>query len=306
MQIINFSKLSFKGIKPKHIIFPDGEFKLAIQNLPDDNIYVIVVQTDKKPMEKIFATAMLIDIVKQKKPEKIIVVHPWLSFSRQDRRFIESEPLSIDLLLKFYIEAGATDLVSCDIHTTRFRNPGIHKWKNKDKLLTIHNINIIGSFYNKEFSDFIIVSPTGTDEPFLKPLRDKNVPITYFKKEKYCDNCNNALQKCLCESGERKPIYKISSDLDITNKKVLVIDDIIAGGGTMLSTINQLKNAGASEINIFATHGFFNDLKRGKQIIDSISAIYISNTVQFPKEFEDKVNIVDCVPILIKYLELFK
>ena len=85
MQIINFSNLKLDGLVPKEFVFPDTEFKLVLEDLPKDSVYVIVVQTDVDPAHKILATAMLVNIIKQQNPEKIIVVHPWLSFSRQDR-----------------------------------------------------------------------------------------------------------------------------------------------------------------------------------------------------------------------------
>ena len=295
MQLINYSTLDIDGLKPKEQIFPDTEFKVVLENLPKDSVYVIVVQTEKTPAQKIIATAMLINIVKQQNPERIIIVHPWLSFSRQDRRFLEGEPLSIEIILDLYVSAGATDIISFDIHAVMFREPGQHTYKS----LTIHNVNFVKHFYEP---NYLILSPTGTDEPFLKPLiQEKNVSITYFKKEKYCLNCQKALQYCTCE-GEVKKGVRILSDLDFTGKRILALDDIIAGGGTMLATIHQLLAKGASEIIVGATHGFFNDMEKAREILKS-SNVVVSNTIVLNPDIKTEVKVIDIVPILKDYLE---
>ncbi len=295
MQIINYSNLEINGITPKELIFPDTEFKVVLDQVPKDTVYVIIVQTDVNPAQKVMATAMLINIVKQQSPDKIIIVHPWLSFSRQDRRFLEGEPLSIEIVLDLYASVGATDLISFDIHSVMFREPGLHSYKS----LTIHNVNFIKNFYEP---DYLILSPTGTDEPFLKPLQtEMGVSITYFKKEKYCLNCQKALQYCTCE-GEVKKGVRILSDLDFTGKKVLAVDDIIAGGGTMLATVRQLLEKGASEIVVGSTHGFFNDIDKAKEILAS-SKVKVSNTVTLNPIIKKDLAIVDVVPTLNQYLE---
>ena len=297
MQIINYSDLKIDGIIPKVSIFPDTEFKLVIENLPTDSVYVIIVKTDRDPAQKIMATAMLINIVKQKYPEKIIVVHPWLSFSRQDRRFLDGEPLSIEIVLDLYDSVGATDLISFDIHSVMYREPGIHSYKN----LKIHNVNFVSNFYEP---NYLILSPTGTEEPFLKSLREKNIPITYFKKEKFCLNCNKPLQLCTCGGAVKKSV-RIISDLDFSGKKILAIDDIIAGGGTMLATVHQLREKGASEIFVCATHGFFNDLEKAEEIIKYSSKVKVSNTVSLNPELVKKLNVIDIIPTLKIYLKNF-
>lgn len=297
MQIINFSNLEINGLVPKEFIFPDTEFKLVLDNLPKDSVYVIVVQTDQDPAHKILATAMLVNIVKQHNPVKIVVVHPWLSFSRQDKRFMTGEPLSIEIVLDLYNAIGVTDIVAFDIHAIMFREPGIHSYKN----IQIHNVNFMKSFYEP---NFLVLSPTGTEEPFLKPLREANIPITYFKKEKFCLNCLQPLQLCTCGGAVKKSV-RIVSDLDFNGKNILVLDDIIAGGGTMLATINQLMEKGANEIIVGSTHGFFNDSDKAKEIVKN-SKVKVSNTVTINSTIEKEVEVVDIVPSLQVYLKGFE
>ena len=253
MIYINVSSLPLPGLKPNIVEFPNGEFKVVLENLTPAEEYVIIVQTDQNPMKMIFATTMLIDIVQnvQPKPKKIYVVHPWLSFSRQDRKFLPSEPLTLDILLKWYESLGVTDILSFDIHAIQFRNPGITKWGNH---LRIHNINFIEQLYNPQLE---IMSPTSQEEPFLLPLREKNVAITYFEKQKFCKRCNKKSQLCTC-GGEMQLEIRLIPSKEIRTSRALLIDDIISGGGTMLTAVKVLKEAGVQYIEVAATHGFFN------------------------------------------------
>lgn len=280
---INMSTLDIKGIKPVIINFPNGEFKTILEELPDSKNYTIIVQTDQNPIKMIFATSMIINIVKGKNPEKIIVVHPWLSFSRQDKRFYPLEPLSLELILTWYDTLGVTDLIAFDIHAIQFRKPGLHKWGNN---LNIHNINFVSSLYDPNYP---IMSPTDEQEPFLVEIEQKGIRITYFKKEKICLNCKKVQQECVCEGGIKQEIV-LTPLTKITSDKALLIDDIISGGGTMLEAVKTLKNNGVKDINVAVTHGFF-DGESAKKIFDQVNSVTISNTIQIKKELQNKKNI---------------
>lgn len=302
MIYINLSSLPILGLKPNIIEFPNGEFKVVLEGLTPTDEYVIIVQTDQNPMKMIFATAMILDIIQnvQPKPEKVYVVHPWLSFSRQDKRFLPSEPLTLNLLLKWYESLGVTDLLSFDIHAVQFRNPGITLWGNH---LRVHNINFITQFYDPKLE---IMSPTSKDEPFLLPLQEKNVDITYFEKEKFCKRCGKKSQLCTC-GGKMQLEIRLTPSKKIDASRVLLIDDIISGGGTMLAAVKILKESGVQYIEVAATHGFFNG-NEAKQIFQEVQKIRTSNIVtpQLPQLLKDKLEINDCSQVLINYINKLK
>ncbi|MHA2105352.1 MAG: ribose-phosphate diphosphokinase [Candidatus Hodarchaeales archaeon] len=283
MTIINLSSLNLAGIKPKIVHFHNKEFKIVFDDLPEDKKYIIIVQTDKNPVKMIFVTAMIVDIVKKNNPTHIIVVHPWLSFSRQDKRFLPLEPLTLDLILKWYHTLGVTDLISFDIHAIQFRKSGIHEWKKK---MRIHNVNFVSSFYKPGVT---IMSPTDEQEPFLEKIEEKTGNIIYFKKEKFCENCGNAQQECKCEGNFSQKVV-LTPLSEINTKKALLLDDIISGGNTMLEAVNSLRNHGVSDISIAITHGFFDGVA-ANEIFDLVSSVTISNTLQIKEEIRNKHNV---------------
>ena len=131
MFLVNLSSLQLGGITPKIIDFPNKEFKMVLEEIPHEEPVAIVVQTDLDPTRMIFATAMLVEIVSKHNPKRIIVVHPWLSFSRQDRRLLPGEPQSLEMILSWYAAIGVTDIIAFDIHAVQYRVPGKHRWNEK-------------------------------------------------------------------------------------------------------------------------------------------------------------------------------
>ena len=94
----------------------------------------------------------------------------------------------------------------------------------------------------------------------------------------------------------------------IPGKRVLVIDDIIASGETILKVAKKLKNMGASEINIISTFAFFNNgLTRFNSAykngfinkVYSTNLSYISDKVQRSPWFKE----IDLTPLLAEIIE---
>ena len=75
----------------------------------------------------------------------------------------------------------------------------------------------------------------------------------------------------------------------------------------MLTAVEVLKEAGVQYIEVAATHGFFNGAE-AIQIFQEVQKIGISNTVspQLPQSLKNKLEIIDCSPILIDYINKLK
>ena len=296
MFLINLSSLQLGGITPKIIDFPNKEFKVVLEEIPHEESVAIVVQTDLDPTRMIFATAMLVEIVSKHNPKRIIVVHPWLSFSRQDRRLLPGEPQSLEMILSWYAAIGVTDIIAFDIHAVQYRVPGKHRWNEK---LTIHNLNLAGVIFDPNLP---VLSPTNEGEPFLNPISGKGIRITYLSKTKYCASCSMSKQTCTC-GGDT--IIRLIPDSPIPKGEIQIIDDTVAGGGTMLGAMNLARGAGATKIKIVTVHGFFNG-KNAAEAASVADRIILSNTVT-PKLNPDlmrKIEIFDVSKVITEYLSL--
>ena len=88
-----------------------------------------------------------------------------------------------------------------------------------------------------------------------------------------------------------------TKDLDVKDKKVAIIDDIISTGGTMAQSIKELKKQGAKQVFVACTHGLFADEAVKK--ISSAGCNEIISTDSIKSDFS-KVKIAPCITGLLK------
>jgi ribose-phosphate pyrophosphokinase len=84
---------------------------------------------------------------------------------------------------------------------------------------------------------------------------------------------------------------------DIHDKTVLIIDDIISTGRTIVSVSTKLQELGARDVYVFATHGVFSG--NARELIESspiIKKVYVTNTL--PQKYSPKIEIVTIVPFI--------
>ena len=171
-----------------------------------------------------------------------------------------------------------------------------YRWNEK---LTIHNLNLAGVIFDPNLP---VLSPTNEGEPFLNPISGKGIRITYLSKTKYCASCSMSKQTCTC-GGDT--IIRLIPDSPIPKGEIQIIDDTVAGGGTMLEAMNLARGAGATKIKIVTVHGFFNG-KNAAEAASVADRIVLSNTVT-PKLNPDlmkKIEIFDVSKVITEYLSL--
>ena len=95
---------------------------------------------------------------------------------------------------------------------------------------------------------------------------------------------------------------------DVTNKTIIIVDDMLASGGSMIDVAKELKKRGAHKIFFFTTFALFT---AGYKLLDEayqkneLDAIYSTNLTYIPKEILNKpwMNIADCSEYLAKIID---
>ncbi|HDJ89525.1 MAG TPA: ribose-phosphate pyrophosphokinase, partial [Thermoprotei archaeon] len=105
-----------KSIKIDYKIFPDGESYIRFPlKIKDDT--VILVQSLFPPQDKhLTELFLMIDTAYDLGAKEVAVVVPYMAYSRQDKRFLEGEAISIKTILKIIEKLGAKYFVTVDIH----------------------------------------------------------------------------------------------------------------------------------------------------------------------------------------------
>jgi ribose-phosphate pyrophosphokinase len=252
--------------------FPDQEFYLRIL----DNIsgeHVIIVQTTY-PDPNIVELFLLQNAATEACAKEISIVIPYFGYARQDTKFQDGEPISAKAM---------ANLIGL----------------NADRVITVdpHKEHILDFFSTSAFSCSAI-------SEIAKYLKNKNIDMILAPDKGALDRSKPASKIMNCDfdymektriDGETVEIKP--KKLNVQNKNVAIIDDIISTGGTMAKSIQQLKKDGAKNVFVACTHGLFAGDAVKKLVSSGCSEIISTDTIQ--SDFS-KVKIAPCISPFFK------
>ncbi len=208
--------------------FPDGE---CYVKLNDEVEHAIVVQ-NTYPDENIIELFLLQDALRRV-ANRIDVVIPYYGYGRQDKIFEKGEAISAEKMAKL-IEQDADSIILVNPHKEHIKN-----FFNIDAKICDAIPAIAEYFVGK--IDTVIAPDKGAIYMAKKAADIMKCDYNYFEKKRISSN-------------EVKMEIK---DIDAKDKKILILDDIISTGGTMIKAIEVLKQQGANEIYVACVHGLF-------------------------------------------------
>ena len=224
-------------IKALHKDFPDGEsyIRIPVDTLNSDE--VIILQTLSPPQDKSFIQLLqMIDASLNLGADKIVIFAPYLAYARQDKVFLKGEPISIRLLLTSIYAAGARFLFTVDIH-----NPdSLYLFPGKSFNLMPMHLLVKPLINDKNSEDIVIIAP---DKGALQ--RAKITAEAYNLNYDYLDKQRDRI------TGE---VVINDREINVKNKTVVIIDDIISTGGTIALAAKKLYDKGAKAVHVACSH----------------------------------------------------
>ncbi len=237
--------------------FPDGEAYVRIHENLDKEDVIFIQNTH--PDQNIIEYFLTLDAIRQYNVKSITSVIPYFGYARQDKRFNEGEPVSAKTLAK-HLSMDVDKIITVNLH-----NPEILNWFSVPSY-EIRAEKLLAKYFEK-FNPDIIVSPDKGSVERAKLLSELiNRPYISFEKRRL--------------DAEHVEIY--TGDIDVSNKTVAIIDDMISTGGTIATASNVLKNMGAAKIVVGCVHGLFvgNALNRLQATVD---VLFSTDTIENEK-----------------------
>lgn len=241
--------------------FPDGEqYVKVLGNVSGEDV-AVVQSLGINPAALFIEYSLLVDALKGAGCKHVIAVIPYLAYTRQDSRFHRGEPLSIKVIAKF-IESAATDrLITVDMH--------LHRYKEIREVFSIPAVNLsamplLAEYYKKNFGSqkTVVVGPDIESEQWAKVVASRlSAPYAILEKERL---------------GDRD--VKVSGELGEKGRVVLV-DDIVSTGKTLVEAISRLKAQGVSRIDALTTHALLVEDALNKLRQAGLSELISTNTV---------------------------
>ena len=250
------------------IKFADGEtFVKSNESVRGDKVFI--VQSTSKPVnESIMELLIFIDALRRSSAKEIVAVIPYYGYARQDRKASPREPITSKLVANLLTVAGATRVVTMDLHARQIQGffdiPVDHM-----EALPILAKHFIKYGFSPE--ETVVVSP---DVGGVKRARSLakwlHSPLAIIDKRRAKANVSE--------------VMNIIGD--VKGKKAILIDDMIDTAGTICNAAVALKEKGAIEVYGCATHAIFSGPAVERLKESAFSEIVVTDTVELP---EDKI-----------------
>lgn len=257
-KISEYTQIPLSDLEVKK--FADGEITINIAETVRGH-HVFVVQPTQTPVnEHIMELLILMDALKRASARTINVVMPYYGYSRQDRKAKSRQPISAKLIADLLTVAGATRIISMDLHAAQiqgFYNIPIDNFK---------AMPIIANYFEERLAgeDLVIVSPDHGGAGRARELGNAlHAPIAIIDKRRPRDN-------------EAEVMNIIG---DVKGRCAIIIDDIIDTAGTVTAASNAIKDAGAKDVYAACTHPVLSGAASERIEKSAISELICTNTI---------------------------
>jgi ribose-phosphate pyrophosphokinase len=252
-------RLKAPYVEAKTRVFPDGESKITFGRIPKNSV-ILVVQSTYPPVDTNLLQALSIISQARKVSSKIYAIIPYMGYARQDRQFLSGEVVTMSIVARMLRSAGAKKIVVVDIHSKIALN---HFKIPKENISAIPEL--AKYFKRMKLKDALVVSPDMGGA--LRAKRFASLINTDFI----------ALKK----SRNRKTgkVVIQSSKVDVRGKDLILVDDIISTGGSIVKAAQFLKKQKCKRVFVACTHGLFVEGAEKKIKNAGVSRIISTNTI---------------------------
>ncbi|MFE3259551.1 ribose-phosphate diphosphokinase [Nocardia sp. NPDC059091] len=223
-----------------------------------------VLQSFPAPLNQwVMEHLIMIDALKRGSAKRITSVLPFYPYARQDKKHRGREPISARLIADLLKTAGADRIITIDLHTDQiqgfFDGPVDHMHAQVQLAEHIRN--------NYDLSNITVVSPDAgrvkVAEKWANSLAD--APMAFIHKTR----------------DPLVPNQTVSNRVvgEVEGRTCILIDDMIDTGGTIAGAVKVLKQAGAGDVVIAATHGILSDPAAERLASSGAKEVVVTNTL---------------------------
>ncbi len=222
--------------------FPDNELHIKFNSKIVKNKRVVLVQSfygeiDSCLIEVMFAARTARDMG----ASSVTLVAPYFPYMRQDKMFNYGEVASIHVL---------GEILSNILDEIYILDPHLHREKNLGHIFSIpaHRITanpLIAEYIRDNISNALIVGPDWESYKWAKRTADLiGCESTILLKDRH---------------SARSVDVSFQEKVDVKGKNIVLVDDMISTGNTLIKTIKALKKLGVNKVTCIAVHGIFTE-----------------------------------------------
>jgi ribose-phosphate pyrophosphokinase len=215
--------------------FSEGEIRVKInENVRGKDVF-IVQPTCPPSNDNLMELLIMIDALRRASAHRITAVIPYFGYARQDRKDQPRVPITAKLVANLLTVAGANRILTMDLHAGQIQGffdiPVDH----------LFSVGVFVDYFSKmNIKDLVAVSP---DVGSIKMAR------AYAKRF----SADLAIIDKRRVSPEKAEAIHIMGEVE--GKNVIIVDDMIATGSSLIEAVEALKKAKAKTIYAAITHG---------------------------------------------------
>tara|TARA_B100001179_G_scaffold210234_1_gene176718 strand:+ start:1681 stop:2595 length:915 start_codon:yes stop_codon:yes gene_type:complete len=275
------NKLGAKLGKLEITKFPDGEKYIRYHDKVENEDVVLIHPMGLTPDELFIEYLLICSALKDGKAKSIVTFVPYFAYARQDSRFNPGEPGSFHLVSKIIDDLGIDMIYTIDLHLQR-----VNDLSELIKNTPTKNLSAVPDIAtwiknNAGLNNPIVLGPDEESEQWAK-VAAETIGVDY-----------EIMIKTRYSATEVSITTKEGKPLPVNGKDVVIIDDIISSGGTIIEAVKLVKEAGAGKIVVGCTH----PVLRGKTQFDSALANIYNSGVSI-------VVGTDSVPSQVSYVSI--
>lgn len=266
--------MGLKACESEVIQFSEGNtFVRILENVRGRNVYVI--QGVNYPVDKNFMELLFwVDAAKLASAATVTAIVPFFSYAKADKKDEPRVSIRARVCADALEAAGVDRVLTMDLHSPQiqgfFKRPVDH----------MHARSIICDYFKKKNLDSLVVA---------------SADVGYGKNAfKYSEmlKCDTVIGNKIREDHtEKAQVWNVVGD--VKDKDVLIVDDIVFTGGSLVSMAEAVKNLGARDVYAAVTHGVLTPGATKKIDDSSIKELVITNTVEYRfQELSQKVRIL--------------
>jgi ribose-phosphate pyrophosphokinase len=240
--------------------FSDGEqFVRLNENVRGVDVFII--QPTMSGQESLMQLFLLLDAATRASASRVTAVIPYYGYARQDRKDQPRVSIAAKLVANLITTAGADRVLTMDLHAAQIQGffdiPVDH----------LYAIPVFLEFFAAlDLSEFTVVAPDlGSVKVARAYAGHLGVPLAIVEKRRPVKN--------------KTEVMNVIGISEVEDRNLLIIDDMIDTGNTLIRSAETLKAAGAKEIYACATHAVLSGDALDRIERSPISRVVVTDTI---------------------------
>jgi ribose-phosphate pyrophosphokinase len=262
--------------------FPDSEVSCKIDEDVRGRDVFIIQPTCPPTNDSLMELLIMIDSFMRASAQRITAVMPYFGYARQDRKDEGRVPITAKLVANLIVRAGANRVLTMDLHAAQIQGffdiPTDHLFATP-----VIDEHILRLKFSEE--DLVVVSP---DEGSIKRALAHMVRLGGHLA---------IIDKRRSSAEKTRQAHVIGSQIE--GKVALIFDDMISTGGSICGAARVMREAGARQVYLAATHGLLvgGAIERIQEA--PVDGLIITDTIPLPPEkASPKITVLSVAPLL--------